>query len=98
MPLLDPEQRDCAGHEPLYPTLALTEDGLVRGAATVLAKIGRSAGQNPELAADNAGERILALLAVAYRQPVPSTVLGNIRRAVRYWRAGTTGWRRSSWH
>ncbi len=68
--------------------MTLTEDGLVLGAATVLAKIGRSAGQDPEPAADNAGERILALLGVAYRQPVPSAVLGNIRRAGRYWQAG----------
>ncbi len=66
----------------------MTEDGLVLGAATVLAKIGRSAGQDPEPAAANAGERILALLAVAYGQPVPSAVLGNIRRAARYWQAG----------
>src|ERR1700693_2123475 len=69
---------------PLMPFITLTEEGLILGAGTVLAK------RHPDrrLALDGEEERLLALLAIAYGRPVSPSVIGNIRRATREWAAG----------
>ena len=64
--------------------MIFTEQGLVLGAGTVLAK------RRPcrALALDGEEERLLALLAVAYGRPISSKVIGNIKRATRDWANG----------
>ncbi len=62
------------------PTMTLTDDGLVLGDGTVLAKR-RSAAGHPQLALDGIEERVVALLSVTYGSAVDPAVLGNIRRA-----------------
>jgi hypothetical protein len=64
---------------PLMPFITLTEEGLILGAGTVLAK------RRPDrlLALDGEEERLLALLAIAYGRPVSPSVIGNIKRATR---------------
>lgn len=93
MPLGDSlreEWRERARSGPLCPMMDLTEDGLVLGAGTILAKRRTNRAGMPELALDGAEERILALLAVAYGKAVGPSVLGNIRRASAAWRNGET--------
>ena len=59
------------------------------GAGTVLVPAERAGGKTIGLAFDGLAEdRLLVLLAAAYGQPVPRRVLGNIRRASRYFRDG----------
>ena len=65
------------------PVVTLTAEGLVLG-GTILAP----ASSDPAGTLATAEERILALLAVAYGKTVRPEVLGNIRRATRYWRQG----------
>jgi hypothetical protein len=64
--------------------MTITEEGLVLGAGTVLAKMEHRRGRAPELVLDGAEERILALLAAAYGRPIEATVIDNIRRASDY--------------
>ena len=67
----------------------ITEDGLMLGAGTVLAKIDYLSQPTAGLALDEpAEERLLALLAAAYGWTVERRVLDNIRRALQYWRDG----------
>jgi len=68
------------------PVMTITEKGLVLGAA-VLAPT-RNVGGVSEIVVEGAEERIPALLAIAYGGRVGARVLGNIRRASRYWRHG----------
>jgi hypothetical protein len=65
----------------VHPMMTLTEEGLVLGAGTVLAKAGADRWSRPTLAVDGAEERILTLLAVAYGKPIDPAILGHIRRA-----------------
>lgn len=65
------------------PVVTLTAEGLVLG-GTILAP----ASSDPAGTPAAAEERILALLAVTYGKAVRPEVLGNIRRATRYWRQG----------
>ncbi len=71
----------------LEPVMTLAKDGLVLG-ATVLTKLRSDAGGLPLLAIDGSEERVLALLAAAYRRPIGPAVLDNIRRAAAEWRRG----------
>lgn len=73
-----------ARSSPLTFFMTFTDEGLVFGAGTVLAK------RRPDraLALDGEEERILALLAVAYGRSVSPQVIGNIRRATREWANG----------
>ncbi len=72
---------------PFEPVMTLTADRLVLG-STVLAPLRAERAGSPVLALDGAEARVLALLAVAYGKAVQPRVLGNIRRAERYWRLG----------
>lgn len=74
------EWRKRARSCPFAPTMALTDEGLVLGAGTVLAK-SCSAGGNCELSLLGAEERIIALLSVAHGRAIDPSVLGNVRRA-----------------
>jgi hypothetical protein len=71
----------------LEPVMTFTGEGLVLG-GTILAPLRHDRDEAPEIAIDGAEERILALLAVAYGRTAGPGVLGNIRRAARYWRRG----------
>ena len=74
---------------PIHRVMTIAEDGVVLGAGTVLAPLDRSAGHVTGLVLDDAAEeRLLALLAAAYRRPVELRVLGNIARASQHWRDG----------
>jgi hypothetical protein len=78
-----------ARRRPLHRVMTITEDGLVLGVGTMLAKMDHSTGPTTGLVLDEpAEERLLALLAAAYGRPVERRVLGNIRRASRYWHDG----------
>ena len=68
--------------------MTFTEKGLVLGAGTVLAKANGHCYGRPAVAIDDAEERILTLLAVAYGKAVDPTVLGHIRRASEQWSRG----------
>jgi hypothetical protein len=69
---------------PLAPFMSFTDQGLVLGAGTMLAK------RRPDhgLALDGEEERLLALLAVGYGRPVSPKVIGNLQRAARDWANG----------
>lgn len=69
------------------PVMTFTGEGLILG-GTLLAPLRSERHGAPEIAVDGAEERILALLAVAYGKTVQPGVLGNIRRAARYWHRG----------
>jgi len=71
----------------IAPAMTITGEGLVLG-ATVLVPMSRDACGTPALAISGDEERVLALLAVAYRKAVGPAVLGNIRRAEREGRHG----------
>jgi 3D (Asp-Asp-Asp) domain-containing protein len=81
------EVADRSGRCSFAPVMTFTGEGLVLGGA-ILAPPHRDRGGTPEIAIDGTEERILALLAVAYRKTTGPGVLGNIRRAARYWRRG----------
>jgi hypothetical protein len=68
--------------------MTITEKGLVLGAGTILAKMTWRDGYPPELALDGAEERIVALLTVAYRQPIEPRVFARIRLASEHWGRG----------
>jgi hypothetical protein len=87
--ILRPEWRKRARLRPMHRVPTITEDGLMLGAGTVLAKIDYSSQPTAGLVLDKAAEdRLLALLAAAYRRPVERRVLGRIRRASQYWKDG----------
>jgi hypothetical protein len=83
--------REAAADRPrrrsFEPVMTLTGEGLVLGGA-ILAPLCNDRDEGPEIAIDGAEERILALLAVAYGKTAQPGVLGNIRRAARYWQRG----------
>lgn len=70
--------------------MAITEEELVLGAGTALAKWTPRNGHAPELALDGGEDRILALLSVSHGRSVSPAVLGNIRRAATAWGRGET--------
>jgi hypothetical protein len=61
----------------------MTEHGLVLGAGILLAKMG-----DGDLCLDGEEERILTLLAIAYRGDVPGAALGMFRRVSKHWQGG----------
>jgi hypothetical protein len=63
--------------------MTVTEQGLVLGAGTLLAKMGEDG-----LGLDGEEERILTLLAIAYRGDVPGAALGMFRRVSKHWQGG----------
>jgi hypothetical protein len=67
----------------VHQQMAVTERGLLLGAGTLLAKMG-----DDGLCIEGEEERILTLLAVAYRGDVPDAMLGSLRRASKHWRDG----------
>ncbi len=68
--------------------MTFTEEGLVLGAGTVLAKAIVDPWGRPALAVDGAEERILALLSIAYGKGVDPAILDHIRRASEQWSRG----------
>ena len=66
-----------------YRQMTVTEQGLVLGAGTLLAKMGEDG-----LCLDGEEERILTLLAIAYRGDVPGAALGMFRRVSKHWQGG----------
>ena len=66
-----------------YRQMIVTEQGLVLGAGTLLAKMGEDS-----LCLDGEEECILTLLAIAYRGDVPSAALGMFHRASKHWQRG----------
>jgi len=66
-----------------YRQMTVTEQGLVLGAGTLLAKMGENG-----LYLDGEEERILTLLAIAYRGDVPGAALGMFRRVSKHWQGG----------
>ncbi len=66
-----------------YRQMTVTEQGLVLGAGTLLAKMG-----DDGLCLDGEEERILTLLAIAYRGDVPGAALGMFRRVSKHWQGG----------
>jgi 3D (Asp-Asp-Asp) domain-containing protein len=79
-----------ARSHPCYPVMTPTEEGLLLGAGTKIAAVQIRHGGWPVLAIGGDEERILALLAVAYGQPIEPSVLGNLRRASRELARGET--------
>ena len=69
------------------PVMTLTGEGLVLG-GTILVPLRDDRDGAPEIAIDGAEQRIVALLAVAYGKTARPGVLGNARRAARYWHRG----------
>jgi hypothetical protein len=82
------EWRQSVRSRPVHPSLTFTEEGLVLGAGTVLAKANGHRYGRPAVAIDDAEERILTLLAVAYGRAIDPAVLGHIRRASEQWTRG----------
>jgi hypothetical protein len=68
--------------------MVFTEEGLVLGAGTVLAKASADRCGRPALAIDDAEERILTLLAIGYGKAIDPIVLDHIRRASEQWSRG----------
>ena len=73
---------------PFHQTMEINDSGLVFGAGTMLARMGRNAIGAPVLALDGDEDRLLALLSVAYRQSVPDRLFKYIERASRQWAQG----------
>ncbi|MGH6800482.1 MAG: hypothetical protein ACRECZ_03520, partial [Methylocella sp.] len=63
--------------------MTVTEQGLLLGEETLLAKMADGG-----LRLEGEEERILTLLAVAYRREVPAATLGSFRQASKHWRGG----------
>src|SRR5690348_8857327 len=75
---------------PIHPAMALTDDGLVLGGTVLARRSSRSRPRAVELAATDTGDRLRALLSVAYRNPVAPSVLAKIRLAADYSSRGET--------
>lgn len=70
--------------QPIAPYPRLTEDGLILGSSTLLAR--KNASADLMIAGDE--RRVLALLSAAYGVPVQSEVIGVLRRAAKAWAKG----------
>ncbi|HUC11295.1 MAG TPA: hypothetical protein VL985_12850 [Stellaceae bacterium] len=64
--------------------------GLVLGSGTVLAPLEVDASGRPTLAIDGNEQRLLALLAIAYRRAIAPGVIAHIRRASEKYACGET--------
>jgi hypothetical protein len=76
--------RESGRFRGLHAAMSLEKEGLVLGAKTLLAK----RDWDGALVLDGEEARLLTLLAVAYGHPVSPSLLGTIRKASRYARAG----------
>jgi hypothetical protein len=81
------EAADQPRRRSFEPVMTLTGEGLVLG-NILLAPLRHDRDGAPEIAIDGAEGRILALLAVAYGKTALPGILGNVRRAARYWHRG----------
>ncbi len=70
----------------LHPRMEITRDGLVLGAGTILAKVGRDNCGSSTLMYDE--PHALALLTTAYERPVGPHALAKIGRACELWNEG----------
>jgi hypothetical protein len=70
-----------------YPRLELTDEGLILGAGTILAKAARDSRGSPKLALPS-GPRLMALLATAYEWPIGPRIVAKIERACELWNEG----------
>ncbi len=70
-----------------YPRMEITGEGLMLGAGTVLAGMGRDERGRARLALSDE-PRALALLATAYERPVETYVVAKLRRACELWDDG----------
>jgi hypothetical protein len=70
------------GHS-LHQQMTITECGLVLSTGTLLAKMGDGG-----LCLDGEEERILTLLAIAFRGDVPDAALRTLRRVSKHWQGG----------
>jgi hypothetical protein len=68
--------------------MEMTDDGLMLGCGTLLARMTRDPAGEAALDLEGAEDRILTLLALAYGGTVPASVMGHIRRAAEYWCKG----------
>lgn len=71
-----------------YRTLTFTENGLELGNGSVVAKLARDDRERPILAIDGNEERILALISVAWDQPMPDGIIEHFHRASRAFSKG----------
>lgn len=73
---------------PFYPSVELTDNGLMFGAGTQLAPLRNDNSGAPGLDAVRDRDRILALLSAAYGRPVPFDAMRHIEGASDAWRRG----------
>lgn len=73
---------------PFYASVALTDDGLMFGAGTVLAPMRKDGSGAFRLDVARDRDRILALLGAAFGRPAPLSVLRHIEGASSEWRRG----------
>ncbi|MDR3460822.1 MAG: hypothetical protein P4L76_00725 [Beijerinckiaceae bacterium] len=72
---------------PFYPTIAFTDDGVVWGAGTVLARLRADPSGIPMLDVEGDHNRIIAIVAAATRK-IPSGLIGHFNAAAKQWRRG----------
>ncbi len=70
-----------------YPRMEISGEGLMLGAGTVLAGMGRDERGRPRRTLHDE-PRVVALLATAYEQPVDVRLLAKLRRAAKLWNEG----------
>ncbi|HYP57751.1 MAG TPA: DUF4258 domain-containing protein [Beijerinckia sp.] len=69
------------------PAPEITDEGLVLGAGTFLARVGQDERGRQRLILDDE-QRILALLSTAYERPVTPHIVTKLRRAAELWNGG----------
>jgi hypothetical protein len=80
--------RAQAHAKPFYPYPFICDDGLLLGAATPLAAMGKDSDGRPCLALKGQGERILALLSLAYGKAISTRAIDYVERASMQWSKG----------
>jgi hypothetical protein len=73
---------------PFHPYLHIDDKGLFLGAGTLIASMIADELSAPVLAIDGEEERILALLSLAFRKPIPIVALKFVKRASAQWAKG----------
>lgn len=84
------EWRRSVRLQPVHQSMTFTENGLVLGAGTVLAKADLGRFDRPETPLNEAEVRMVALLAAAYGATVSRSALDHIWRASDQWGCGET--------
>lgn len=72
----------------LSPSIEIGDRGLVVGAGSLLVRMTREGVGAPRLALDVDGERCLALLSIASREPVHTDMLRHVEAASDHWQQG----------